>query len=137
MLSAARSAAISCASTLSTSMSVPFKPAPGSGAGIHFIGKFRDQCLVDLLRHGVSKTGRSLREAPPDYLVTGIWIKKDDKILFSGYLCQIEQLTGFHLFNCSATLFEKNSVPAVGAPDIDVDLDFLLAPCAFVRTCHI
>jgi hypothetical protein len=47
-----------------------------------------------------------------------------------------EQLTGFNLFNCGATLFKENSVPAVRAPDIDVDLDFLFTPCAFIRACH-
>jgi hypothetical protein len=63
--------------------------------------------------------------------------KKDDKYIFySGFFCQIEQLTGFHLFNCSATLFEKNTVSTIRAPDVNVYLNFLLAPCAFVRTCH-
>jgi hypothetical protein len=45
-------------------------------------------------------------------------------------------LTGFHLFNRSAALFEKNTVSAIGAADVDIDLNFLLAPCTFIRTCH-
>jgi hypothetical protein len=53
------------------------------------------------------------------------------------FLFRFEQLTGFNLFNCGAALFKENSVPAVRAPDIDVDLDFLFTPCAFVRACHI
>ncbi len=63
--------------------------------------------------------------------------KKDDKNIFLFWLfCQIKQLTGFHLFNRCATLFEKNTMPTVGATDVNVYLYFLLTPCAFVRTSH-
>jgi hypothetical protein len=68
--------------------------------------------------------------------------KKDDKNsyfagIFARKFCQEKQLTGFHLFDCSAALFKKNAMSAVGTPDINVDLNFLLAPCTFVCTCHI
>ena len=56
--------------------------------------------------------------------------KKDDKYIFSAFFAR---LTGFHLFNCSTALFEKNTVPTIGAPDINVYLNFLFAPCAFVQ----
>jgi hypothetical protein len=48
----------------------------------------------------------------------------------------VYRLTGFQLFDRGATLFEEDPVPAVRTTDIDVDLNFLLAPCAFVGTCH-
>jgi hypothetical protein len=48
-----------------------------------------------------------------------------------------KNLSGFHLFDSRATLFEENAVSAVWAPDVDVNLNFLLAPCTFVCTCHI
>jgi hypothetical protein len=63
--------------------------------------------------------------------------KKDNNNIFyfrAGY--RIDPLTGFHLFYCSATLFEKNSVSAIGTPDVDVYLNFLLASGTFVCTCH-
>ncbi len=41
-------------------------------------------------------------------------------------------LTGFQLFDCGAALFEEDPVTTVGAPDVDVDLNFLFAPCTFV-----
>jgi len=39
------------------------------------------------------------------------------------------------LDGCTA-FFEKDAVATVGAADIDVDLDFLLAPGTLVGTCH-
>jgi hypothetical protein len=63
--------------------------------------------------------------------------KKDDKNSHSAGFCKNKILTGFHLFDCSAALFEEDAVPAIGTPDIDVNLNFLLAPCTFIRTCHI
>jgi len=58
------------------------------------------------------------------------------KIFLFRLMCWIEQLTGFHRFDCSAALFEKNAVSAIGATDVHVNLNFLLASCTFVRTCH-
>jgi len=66
-----------------------------------------------------------------------ICIKKMIKIFFLFWLIyQIKQLTGFHLFYRCAALFEKNTMPTVGATDVNVYLYFLLTPCAFVRTSH-
>ena len=45
-------------------------------------------------------------------------------------------LPGFEFLDCSAAFLEKDAVAAVGAPDIHVDLDFLLASCTLVSTCH-
>ena len=62
--------------------------------------------------------------------------KMINNFFYSGFFAQIEQLTGFHLFNRCTTLFEENTVPTIRTPDINVDLNFLLAPCAFICTCH-
>ena len=62
--------------------------------------------------------------------------KKDDPYFYSGFFCQTGWLTGFHLFNCSATLFKENAVPTIRTPDVNIYLNFLLTSCAFVRTCH-
>ena len=64
--------------------------------------------------------------------------KKKIKYFGSGINClDVHRLTGFHLFDSGATFLEKDTVSAIGAPYIDVDLNFLLAPCTFVGTCHI
>ena len=59
------------------------------------------------------------------------------KQLLCGHFCPIKYLTGFHFFDRSAALFEENAVSAVWTPDVDVNLNFLLAPCTFICTCHI
>jgi hypothetical protein len=41
-------------------------------------------------------------------------------------------LPGFHLFDRCATFLEKNTVSTVWAPYVDVNLNFLFAPCTFV-----
>jgi hypothetical protein len=46
-------------------------------------------------------------------------------------------LPGFQFFDSRATFFKKNPVTTVWAPYVDIDLNFLFAPCTFVRTCHI
>ena len=45
-------------------------------------------------------------------------------------------LSCFDFFYCSAPFLEKDAVAAIGAPDVDVDLDFLFAPCALVGADH-
>jgi len=45
-------------------------------------------------------------------------------------------LAGLEFLDRSAAFLEKDAVAAVRAPDIHVDLDFLLAPCTLVGTCH-
>jgi hypothetical protein len=86
-------------------------------------------------RHGGLKTESVLREESLDNLVK-VYVQKK-MINYSFWLFLPDsRLTGFNLFNCSATLFKENSVPAVGAPDIDVYLDFLFTPGAFIRACH-
>ena len=45
-------------------------------------------------------------------------------------------LSCFEFFYCSATFLEKDAVTAIGAPDVDVDLNFLFAPCALVGADH-
>jgi hypothetical protein len=39
---------------------------------------------------------------------------------------------GFKLFDCGTALFKEDAVTAVRATDVDIDLDFLFAPCALV-----
>lgn len=46
-------------------------------------------------------------------------------------------LAGLELLDRSAAFLEKDAVAAVRAPDIHVDLDFLLAPGTLVGTCHV
>ncbi len=48
----------------------------------------------------------------------------------------IVPLSCFEFFYCSAAFLEKDAVAAIGAPDVDVDLDFLFAPCALVGADH-
>jgi hypothetical protein len=40
------------------------------------------------------------------------------------------------LFYRRAAFLEKDTVAAIGAPDIDIDLDFLFAPCTLVGADH-
>jgi hypothetical protein len=49
---------------------------------------------------------------------------------------QVTRLPGFQFLDRRTAFLEEDPVAAVGAPDIDVDLDFLFAPCALVGTCH-
>ncbi len=41
-------------------------------------------------------------------------------------------LPGFDFFDRCATFLEKNTVSTIWAPHVDVDLNFLFAPCTFV-----
>jgi hypothetical protein len=45
-------------------------------------------------------------------------------------------LPGFQFLDRRAPFLEQDPVTTVGAPDINIDLDFLLAPCTLVGTCH-
>ena len=45
-------------------------------------------------------------------------------------------LSCFEFFYCSATFLEKDAVTAIRAPDVDIDLDFLFAPCTLVGADH-
>jgi hypothetical protein len=62
-------------------------------------------------------------------------MNKRDK-WFSGFFLPSVWLAGFHLFNRSAALFEKNTVTTIRTPDVYVNFNFLLAPCTFIRTSH-
>ena len=62
--------------------------------------------------------------------------KRVIKLFFIQAFLPEKHLTGFHLFYCCAALFEENTVTTVGTPDVDVDLNFLLTPCALVCTYH-
>jgi hypothetical protein len=50
---------------------------------------------------------------------------------------RIKNLSGFHFLDCRAAFFKEDAVTTVRAPDIHVNLNFLLAPCTFIGTCHI
>jgi len=42
------------------------------------------------------------------------------------------RLSGLKFLDCCAALFEEDPVSTVGAPYVDVDLNFLFAPCTLV-----
>jgi hypothetical protein len=63
------------------------------------------------------------------YTSKGNWKNENKK--------ELPILLGFELFYCCATFFEKDSVTAVGTPDINVDLYLLFAPCTLVTACHL
>ena len=45
-------------------------------------------------------------------------------------------LSRLEFFNCCPAFLKKDPVTAVGAADIDVDLNFLFAPSTLVRADH-
>jgi hypothetical protein len=63
-------------------------------------------------------------------------MKTDNKIILSG-ICPGTVLPGFKFLDRRTAFLEKDTVTTVGTPDVDVDLNFLLAPSTFVGTCHI
>jgi hypothetical protein len=62
-------------------------------------------------------------------------MKTDDKIIFSG-IRPGTVLPCLEFLDRRAAFLEEDAVSAVRTADIDVDLDFLLAPCTLVGTCH-
>jgi hypothetical protein len=62
--------------------------------------------------------------------------KKVDKSMVFG-LVSDAGLPSFKFLDRCPAFLEKDTVTAVRAPDIDIDLDFLLAPCTLVGTCHV
>jgi hypothetical protein len=72
------------------------------------------------------------RQGIPSYAV---WKKKDDKIILSG-IAPGTVSPCLEFLDRRAAFLEEDTVTTVRAPDVDVDLDFLFAPCTLVGTCH-
>jgi hypothetical protein len=114
---------------------IPFEPARDRRAGVHLVGQFRQERLVD--------TGCMTGLEPEDRFVLmhrdtllQNMVKRDYKYFFGDFPLVLHGLPGFQFLDRRTAFLEQDPVTAIGTPHVDVDLDFLLAPGALVGTCH-